>query len=162
MNLSIQPLTKAQIREFIRWQYEGDYAMYAMSEENEAEALTFFSDPANGYFAIVDENELLLGFCNFGADAQVSGGDYSAAAIDVGMGMRPDLTGQGQGVAYARAVFDFAQRQYPDRPLRATIAAFNERAQQVCLKHGFQVVAAFERTSDKRPFLMLQREAQGI
>lgn len=158
MNLSIQPLTNAQIREFIRWQYAGDYAMYAMTEENEAEQLSFFSDPANGYFAIVDENDLLLGFCNFGADAQVPGGDYSADAIDVGMGMRPDLTGQGQGVAYARAVFDFAQKQYPGRALRATIAAFNERAQKVCRKHRFVVVDRFERTSDKRPFVMLQRE----
>jgi RimJ/RimL family protein N-acetyltransferase len=132
--------------------------MYSMTEDNEEEAILFFSDPANGYFAIVDENGLLLGFCNFGADAQVPGGDYSAAAIDVGMGMRPDLTGQGQGVDYAQAVFDFAQKQYPGRALRATIAAFNERAQKVCLKHGFQVVAKFERLSDKRPFLVLMRE----
>lgn len=159
MNLSIQPLTEPQIREFIKWQYDGSYAMYSMTEDNEEEALAFFSDTANGYFAIVDETDLLLGFCNFGEDAQVPGGDYSADAIDVGMGMRPDLTGQGQGVDYTQAVFVFAQKQYPGRAFRATIAEFNERAQKVCLKHGFKVVDRFERASDKRPFLILLREA---
>lgn len=158
MTLTIQPLTETQIREFIGWQYDGPYAMYAMNQENEAESLSFFSDPANGYFAIVDEKETLLGFCNFGADAQVPGGDYTAEAVDVGMGMRPDLTGQGQGAEYARAVFAFAAQQYPQQTLRATIAEFNMRAQKVCLKLGFQVAARFERSSDKRPFLILVRE----
>ena len=74
MNLSIQPLTDNQIREFISWQYDGSYAMYSMTEDNEEESLSFFSDPANGYFAIVDEDDLLLGFCNFGEDARVPGG----------------------------------------------------------------------------------------
>lgn len=159
MLLSIQPLTDVQIRDFIRWQYDGPYAMYSMPEDEEEESRAFFSDSANGYFAIVDETDLLLGFCNFGKDAQVPGGDYSADAIDVGMGMRPHLTGQGQGGDYAQAVFDFAQKQYPGSAFRATIAEFNERAQRVCLKHGFTVVDRFERTSDKRPFLILVREA---
>ena len=159
MNLTIQPLTETQIHEFIGWQYDGPYAMYTINDENEAELVAFFSDPANSYFAIVDETGLLLGFCNFGADAQVPGGDYSQDAIDVGMGMRPDLTGQKQGADYAQAVFEFAQKQYPGQPFRATIAEFNRRAQRVCEKHGFQVVARFERPKDKRPFLILMREA---
>lgn len=159
MNLSVQPLTETQIREFISWQYDGPYAMYSMTEENEEESVAFFSDPANGYFAIVDETGQIIGFCNFGEDAQVPGGDYGADAIDVGMGMRPNLTGHGQGVDYAQAVFAFAQKQYPGNAFRATIAEFNERAQRVCLKHGFMVVDRFERSSDKRPFLILLREA---
>jgi len=158
MNLSIQPLTETQIHEFISWQYDGPYAMYSMTDENEDELIAFFSDPVNGYFAIVDETGAIWGFCNFGEDAQVPGGDYSLEAIDVGMGMRPDLTGKGQGVDYAQAVFDFAQKQYPGQTFRATIAAFNQRAQKVCLKHGFKVVDRFERTKDKRPFVILIRE----
>lgn len=158
MNLSVKPLTKTQIREFISWQYDGPYAMYSMTDENEEELLSFFSDSENGYFAIVDETDLLLGFCNFGEDAQVPGGDYSTNAIDVGMGMRPNLTGRGQGVDYAQAVFDFAFKQFPNQAFRATIAEFNQRAQKVCLKHGFVVVDRFERTSDKRPFIILLRE----
>ncbi len=160
MNLSIQPLTELQIREFISWQYDGPYAIYSMNSEDETESIDFFADPANGYFGIVDEAETLLGFCNFGADAQVPGGDYSLNAVDVGMGMRPDLTGQGRGVDYAQAVFAFAHKQYPGQTFRATIAEFNERAQKVCLKHGFKVVDRFERSKDKRPFLILVREEQ--
>ena len=159
MKLSIQPLTEIQIREFIQWRYAGPYAMYAITGDNEDELVAFFSDPANGYFAIVDETGLLLGFCNFGEDARVPGGDYSAVAIDVGIGMRPDLTGQGQGADYAQAVFDFAQTQYPGKPFRVTIAEFNKRAQRVFEKHDFQVMDRFERLKDKRPFLIMVREA---
>ncbi|MBE2220005.1 MAG: GNAT family N-acetyltransferase [Anaerolineae bacterium] len=158
MNLSIQPLTEPQIREFIGWNYDDPYAIYAMNDENEAAQVAFFSNPVNGYFAIVAETGSLLGFCNFGADAQVPGGDYSKEAIDVGIGMRPDLTGQGQGADYAQVVFDFARHHYANQPLRATIAEFNKRAQRVCEKHGFEVVDRFERPNDKRPFLILMQE----
>lgn len=158
MNLIIQPLTDAQIREFSGWQYGGPYALYNMSAENEAEQLAFFRDPANGYYAIVDEASILLGFCNFGADAQVPGGVYSDDAIDVGIGMHPDLTGQGRGAAYTQAVLAFAQAHYPGQALRVTIAEFNRRAQRVCEKHGFEVVDKFERAVDKRPFLIMMKQ----
>jgi [ribosomal protein S18]-alanine N-acetyltransferase len=159
MKLTIQPLTDAQIREFSGWQYDGPYALYNMTGENEAEQLAFFQNPANGYFAIVDEAGTLLGFCNFGADAQVPGGDYGDDAIDVGIGIRPDLTGQGRGAAYTQAVLAFAQAHYPGQALRVTIAAFNQRAQRVCEKHGFEVVDKFERAVDKRPFFIMIRRA---
>ncbi|MCZ7669087.1 MAG: GNAT family N-acetyltransferase [Chloroflexi bacterium] len=158
MKQFIQPLTEAHIRAFIGWQYDEPYALYNMNQENEAEQIAFFSDPANGYFAIVAETGDLLGFCNFGADAQVPGGDYTAEAIDIGIGMRPDLTGKGRGAEYAGAVFEFAIQQFPNNPLRATIAAFNKRAQKVCMQHGFQVVDKFERPGDERPFLIMMRE----
>ena len=72
----IQSLTRAQIHSFLGWKYDEPYAIYNMSGDDPQEALAFFSDPANGYFAIVGEGDELLGFCNFGADARVSGGDY--------------------------------------------------------------------------------------
>ena len=94
MPLTIQPLTPAQIHQFLTWQYEGPYAMYNMSGDDVETAVSFFRDPDNGYFAIVDENDELLGFCNFGADARVPGGIYHQPALDIGIGMRPDLTGR--------------------------------------------------------------------
>ncbi len=77
MTLTIKPLTAKQVRAFIRWEYAAPYAIYNIAPENEETETRFFLDPENGYFAITDEGDTFLGFCNFGADARVPGGDYS-------------------------------------------------------------------------------------
>jgi ribosomal-protein-alanine N-acetyltransferase len=66
-------------------------------------------------------------------------------ALDIGVGMRPDLTGHGKGLSFVRAVFDFARRTYTTTTYRVTIAAFNLRAQRLCLALGFRAVARFGR-----------------
>jgi len=159
MNLSIQPLTPEQIRAMLQWQYDGPYALYNMQTDDEAGQIAFFSDPVNGYFAIVNENGGLLVTCNYGADGRVPGGSYDDSAIDVGISMRPDLTGKGNGRIYAKAVFNFARQQYPTLNLRVTIAEFNGRSQRVCEKHGFQVVQRFLRPSDQMPFVIMLLES---
>jgi ribosomal-protein-alanine N-acetyltransferase len=157
MKLRVKPLSADQVREFIRWEYAGPYAIYNMSPEDEEAEVRFFLDPENGYWGISDQEGAFLGFCNFGADARVPGGDYAKEAVDIGMGMRPDLTGQGQGALYAAAVFDFAVAQYPDQKQRVTIAEFNERAQQLCRKFGFVQTERFLREKDDRPFVIMVR-----
>ena len=159
MKLHIAPLTAQQIRQFISWEYADPYAMYNMSPADDPAGVEFFLNPQNGYFGITGAAGDLLGFCNFGADARVPGGDYKAEAVDIGMGLRPDLTGQGQGAVYAAAVFAFAQENYPGQRQRVTIAAFNERAQRLCRKFRFSEVARFEREQDGREFVILMREA---
>lgn len=66
----------------------------------------------------------LAGFCNFGADARALGGEYDDEAMDIGIVMRPDLTGRGRGEVYTAVVLEFAVRQYPAQRQRVTIAAF--------------------------------------
>ena len=161
MMVTIVPLVEDQARSFMRWQYSDPYAMYNISSEDEEATVRFFLDPQNGYFAITDEEGTLVGFCNFGADGRVPGGDYSAEAIDIGMGMRPDLTGQGNGMHYAGTVFDFAKIHYPDQDHRVTIAEFNQRAQQLCSNFGFARVGRFAREKDGRMFVVMIRELDG-
>jgi RimJ/RimL family protein N-acetyltransferase len=131
--------------------------MYNMSTEELESQVRFFSDPENAYFAITDEQGELLGFCNFGADARVPGGDYAAAAIDIGMGMRPDLTGKGFGKQYAAAVFNFAGTRYSEKQHRVTVAEFNRRAQRLCRRFGFTTLSRFTRTADGKPFIIMAR-----
>jgi RimJ/RimL family protein N-acetyltransferase len=160
MKLTVMPLTEEQIRTFVAWQYSGAYAMYNMSTEDMETQVRFFSDPENGYYAITDGQGELLGFCNFGADARVPGGQYMAEAIDIGMGMRPDLTGKGRGAQYAQAVFDFASSHYRERQQRVTIAEFNLRAQRLCRNFGFSQQSRFIRESDGKPFIIMVRDPQ--
>lgn len=85
-----------------------------------------------------DKNNDVVGFCNFGEDARVLGFDYDDAALDVGVEMRPDLTGHDKGVGFARAVLDLARRTYAPDAYRVTIATFNRRARQLCLALDFR------------------------
>lgn len=97
-----------------------------------------------------------MAFCCFGADAQVPGGDYSKHALDIGLGLRPDLTGLGHGLDYVRTVIEFGIMRFKPGILRATIASFNLRAQKVWIASGFRECQRFERESDDLEFVVLE------
>lgn len=168
MTLRFEPMDEAAARAIHGWRYEPPYDLYDLADEPLIGFMEAFLDPGNAYYAIFDE-EGLVAYCCFGLDAQVPGGDYGPPAVDVGLGLRPDLTGQGQGLNYAQAVLDFARRTpaalsvagvLPDgaahRPaFRVTVAAFNRRAQRVWEKAGFRIVQRFERAGDALSFVVM-------
>jgi [ribosomal protein S18]-alanine N-acetyltransferase len=158
MNILIQPLDSASAREIIAWRYPAPYDMYNIRPENLEAEVAYFTNPENHYYAIFNPNQTLIGFCCFFHEGQVTGGDYSHEAVDVGMGLRPELTGGGNGTEIARAVMDFAIQQYHPLRLRTTIAAWNERAQKVCLNNGFELVDRFTNPRTYREFVVLLRE----
>jgi RimJ/RimL family protein N-acetyltransferase len=126
-----------------------EYSFYSPDESNLEVYIASLHDPCYAYHAIYDET-MLVGFCCFGEDAQVLGGDYSLPdTLDIGLGMKPDLTGQAKGTAFLAAILAFAQRQYQPRYFRTTIAAFNRRAQRVFEKAGFLPVQRFMSYSDR-------------
>jgi ribosomal-protein-alanine N-acetyltransferase len=89
----------------------------------------------------------------------VPGGDYDEEALDIGGGLRPDLTGQGLGPSFMEAALEFGRRQFGPVSFRATVAAFNRRAQRVCEKLGFRPVQTFERMHNGKRFTILVRAA---
>ena len=108
---------------------------------------------------ITDEQGELVAYCCFGLDARVPGGDYDTPALDIGLGVRPDLTGQGRGLGYLLAVLGVAQRTVSPGTFRVTVAEFNKRAQKVWRRAGFRPVQRFVRQQDGRPFVILLRKA---
>ena len=108
---------------------------------------------------ITDEQVELVAYCCFGLDARVPGGDYDAPALDIGLGLRPDLTGQGKGLGYVQAVLGVVQHTVATDTFRVTVAEFNERAQKVWRRAGFRPVQRFVRPQDGRPFVVLLRKA---
>jgi len=115
-------------------------------------------DPQYAYHVLADEQGALAAFCCFGPDAQVPGGDYRLPALDIGLGVRPDLTGQGQGSGFVSAVLEFAQRVFGPASLRVTVAEFNERALRVWKKAGLKPVQTFPRRGDGKVFVVLTWE----
>ena len=157
-------IDKLAIQTILRWQYSGEYMLYNAlldpeTADIDAVSLEFFVNPHNAY-AAYDEAGVLIGFCCFGVDAQVPGGDYTEDALDVGLGLRPDLTGQGLGTNFLGAILALAQREFDPLPPRATIAAFNARSQRIFAKNGFQTVQRFMSRSDPPlAFVVMVKEA---
>ncbi len=67
----------------------------------------------------------------------------TSEGLDVGIGMRPDLTGQGYGAPLLQAVLRFAARRYAPPGFRVTVASWNERALRLARRAGFRGVAEF-------------------
>ena len=136
----------------LKWRYEPPLDFYNAKPESLASLL----DPRNCYFAAFSGEEV-VGFCCFGPDARVEGGYYSDTALDVGAGLRPDLTGCGNGRSFVAAIVSFADQYTLGRPLRATVAGFNTRAIRTVESVGFAEVGRFQRPTDSMEFVMLQR-----
>ena len=162
--LTLETLTAEHVEEILTWRYEPPYELYDMSSGPPnaivlAEAIDYFLQPDYHFRAMFRQPEgQLVGFCSFGEDGQVSGGDYSAAAVDIGMGVHPAYTGRGLGAMFAGVAIDFALAHFDVPRLRVTIAEFNRRAQKVWQRHGFVPVQRFEARYGKRPFLIYTKD----
>jgi [ribosomal protein S18]-alanine N-acetyltransferase len=157
MSLTFLRANDASARLFLYWQYLPPYDIYNVSADKVEDAVKFVLDPQNAYYSIHedDEQENLSAFCCFGRDGQVTGGDYSADALDIGLGIRPDLTGCGNGSDFVNATLRFAEESFEARLFRVTIASFNLRARRVWQKAGFQHVDTFCRKRDGRSFVIM-------
>jgi ribosomal-protein-alanine N-acetyltransferase len=152
-SILISTLTQAEAEQITTWHYPPPYELYNIAPEEIEATIAYFLNPANRCFALRDRNGLLLGYGSLGEDAQVPGGDYAEEALDLGIGIHPDLTGQGQGKHFLAAWVAFAQAQKPSiKQLRVTIAAFNERAQRLVQSGGFREIQQFSRPADGQEF----------
>jgi ribosomal-protein-alanine N-acetyltransferase len=152
-------MDEASARAIATWRYEAPYEIYNPAPEGVEGEIQAFLDPRNAYHTITDEQGELLAYCCFGRDALVPGGDYGLEALDIGLGVRPDLTGRGRGLEFANAVLDFARRTYAPTTFRVTVAEFNKRALRVWDKAGFQQVQTFPRSGDGMAFVVLTCDA---
>jgi ribosomal-protein-alanine N-acetyltransferase len=157
--LAFNPMDRVSALAILKWRYNPPYDLYDVDSNNAEQVVQAFLDPQNAYYSVTDRHGDLLAFCCFGPDAQVPGGNYKAAALDIGLGVRPDLTGQKLGLRYVNAVLAFAHHTFAPTAFRVTVAAFNKRALRVCKKAGFQPVQTFQREQGDRDFVMLVRDA---
>ena len=128
MSFIFRPMTEADAAAIVTWRYEEPYSLYDFTPDDFAPLL----DPDNQYHAILSDDGALIGFCCFGRDARVPGGDYrDVEALDVGIGLRPDLTGRGLGPVVFAAILDFGRERFGPGPFRLAVATFNLRAIRV-------------------------------
>ncbi|WP_214437566.1 GNAT family N-acetyltransferase [Atlanticothrix silvestris] len=162
MLLNIHSLDEANAREIAGWHYDSPYDFYNLNSNEIEQSVQYFLDLQNNFYGIFEEPRKFVGYCSFGKDGQVPGGNYSTPGLDIGMGICPNLTGRGRGRCYVAAVLNFAQQMFAPAIVRVTIAAFNQRALQVWYGVGFHSVDTFEHQYLGVPFIILVRETDHV
>jgi ribosomal-protein-alanine N-acetyltransferase len=158
LHISYRPADETSAREFLQWYYEPPYDIYNCPPADLEEALQYNIDPKNNVYAMFDQGGELVGYCSYGRDAQVPGGDYSEKALDIGLMVKPELTGQGLGAAFVGEVIRNGIERYAPKKLRVTIAAFNKRAIRTWEKNDFQQTQRFKRMSrDEMEFIVMTK-----
>jgi ribosomal-protein-alanine N-acetyltransferase len=146
---TFRELTRADADAIAGWRYPEPYSLY---DGGDPERLLQYA-----YFAGLDEEGGLIGFCCFGEDARVPGLDEEPAVLDVGAGLRPELTGIGLGGPFLREACRFGGELYSPLRFRVTIAGFNRRAQMVAHALGFERERTLQ--SGENEFVVMTRAA---
>lgn len=132
------------------WHYDDEYSFYNM--EDDEEDLEEFLNPqerGNSTFAVTEANELVAFF------------SYSKVAdrtFDIGLGMRPDLTGKGNGIEFLRAVINFINAEVNPEKITLSVAIFNQRAIKLYRNIGFIDVNTFMQNTNGSTFEFLKME----
>ena len=147
MQFTFVPITEADVQDIKLWHYEEPYTVYDPSSDPEDDPSEML-DRRSPYFAVRDEQGTLVGYFCFGTCAQPWSHDeprlYSDESIlDVGLGMRPDLTGKGIGLSFVNAGLNFAKEQFAPTMFRLYVLTFNKRAIRVYEHAGFEHVRTF-------------------
>jgi len=151
--VKVEEWNEAYAHEVATWHYEPPWDFYDMASDP-ADAAEM-RDPAKAeqYRALFGENARLDAFWYF---------DWHGDVVEVGIGLRPDLTGRGLGESFLRAQLEYAAEQWHPATFRLFVAAWNERAIRLYERLGFREVARemrhFELVGDHE-FIRMERPA---
>ena len=125
-------LTQANADQIAReWHYNDMYSFYNM--ENDPEDLEEIITPklrGDKYYQVVDDQDELVGY--FCLER------LSEGKVEVGLGLRPDLTGRGLGLNFITEIEAFIQNNFNYRIIVLSVASFNKRAIKVYQRAGFK------------------------
>jgi [ribosomal protein S18]-alanine N-acetyltransferase len=148
--LVFTPMSQDEAEQVADWRYDPPYDFYdARADESD---LALLLDPArreNRTFAAHDESGELVGFFTYKRE-----GD----AIVVGLGLRPDLTGQSLGTSFVEQGLEFGRASYAPQRFRLDVAEFNERAVKVYERTGFVRTRSFPHHTNGASYAFLEME----
>jgi [ribosomal protein S18]-alanine N-acetyltransferase len=135
------------------WHYEPPWDFYDLASD--PDDLAAMRDPSrNGHRrAVLGEDGRLEAFWYF---------DWDGDVTEVGIGLRPDLTGRGLGESFLNAQLEYAANEWKPTTFRLFVASWNERAIRLYERLGFREVARemrhFELVGDHE-FIRMERAA---
>lgn len=155
MDWRIVPMTAEYAREMSLWKYGGEYSFYDRNGQTDY--------PEGEAFACLDETGKLAGHFHFGEDARIPTLEenvYAPGYLDIGLGLRPDLCGQGLGEEFLKLGLAFGKAQFSARRFRLSVACFNLRAVKVYERCGFAVDRKVTNSYFKNQFYIMTMDGE--
>lgn len=151
LQCSFVPMTMGYAALIAGWRYPAEYKFYDWV--NDPDDLAELLDAARWpgcYHAVVAKDGALLGFLQ-----TIAGGN----SVEIGLGLRPDLTGFGYGRGFLDACLCFVTDRFAAERFTLIVASFNRRAITVYERAGFRVTGEFmQRTNgDEYKFVRMER-----
>jgi len=146
--MTIAPLTQKLADELCNWRYASPYDVYNWPSFAEMKKNGFeFGDPVlrdEQYAAVLSQDGSMIGFAQF---FPLSGG----SVIRLGLGIRPDLCGQGLGPHFVRLLIEEALRRSPGCEVDLEVLTWNTRAVRTYEKAGFRIEDTYMRPTASGP-----------
>lgn len=136
MDYMIRAMKPEEATAISEWHYPEPYSFYDMvADPEDLKAFLDFDHSERNlkYVMTTDEGDV-IGFFEFHSEGDV---------LDIGLGMHPDATGKGLGVAFVRSGLEFAKKQFAAKQFRLAVASFNQRAIKVYERVGFRRTNVF-------------------
>jgi ribosomal-protein-alanine N-acetyltransferase len=163
MDFTIRAFTEADTDEVASWRYPAPYDVYDLTEDPALDSE--IRDPARWgttWFAADDaETGTFAGFLELvAAESETAGG--TRVEVEVGLGLRPDLTGHGIGASFVHAALAFSRERWQPNTFALDVFPWNERAIRCYERAGFERGEVYVRTfpdGNEVTFLRMARPA---
>jgi len=155
MVVKIVEMTREYAHIISTWTYDGEYSLYNHDEEFVNECMD------DNHFAFTGADGKLLGYLCFGKEARIPTVEenvYDDNFLDIGLHIKPDLTGKKLGSTFLFKCMGYALEKFNTNRIRATIATFNKRAINLCIKSGFYSEQEVTHLKTKNKFVIVKRD----
>ncbi len=153
MEFTFKPMREEDAQQIAAWHYAAPYDFYDMEQDLEdlAELLApqSWQEP---HYAVFNEEHELIGFFSFHQAEQTR---------EIGLGLRPDLTGKGLGRAFINAGLAFGQERYAVMMWSLSVATFNTRAIRLYEQVGFTALKTFMQRTNGGEYEFLRMTRSG-
>lgn len=123
-------MTLEDAKEMCSWDYPGEYQVYNNSWEEAADRNVSYANEqvrASEFWSLMQGDEM-AGFFRLHPDGE---------GVMLGLGLRPDLCGQGNGRLLLEYAVHTFQKRYPGANLHLMVREWNERAIKCYASSGF-------------------------
>ncbi|MBL1226320.1 GNAT family N-acetyltransferase [Enterococcus sp. BWR-S5] len=136
-----------------QWTYEEPYSFYdASADEEDYQELIDPLQRDNQYYEMWKNDEL------FGYFVILLN---NPTTVELGLGLKPELTGKGFGQSFISEIMDFTAAKFPEiSKIELSVAAFNQRAIKTYLAVGFTESHHFLKKTNGGTYDFIKMEKQ--
>ncbi|KRM89968.1 GNAT family N-acetyltransferase [Liquorilactobacillus cacaonum] len=148
----IEKMTQKSAVIVAQWHYPDEYSFYDMvADPEDYQELMDEEKRGDGYYQVTQSGMLIGFFVVEKTDRQ--------EVVEVGLGMAPELTGQGNGLEFVKIILKYISRVTGSKKVLFDVAKFNIRAQKLYQKIGFEVVNYHEQKTNGGiyPFVLMAK-----